>query len=481
MTKTLWWVLKLALIVAAAIWLANRPGSVTIDWLGWRIEEAPVGILLLLAILCAVIAALIYRFWRFLYRSPGGIGRAMDNSRRKKGYKALSQGMAAVAAGDAGEARKFAEKADALLQEPPLTMLLSAQAAQLNGDETAAKRYFTAMLETPETKFLGLRGLVMQALRDGDYESALRHTKEAQLMRPKTPWVLTTLADLTARTGDLPAAEEALKIAAKHQAIPAPEATGKRAALLLQQAVEAEEDRRREQALELARKAHKLAPDLLAPALVLARLAEAAGRAREAQKVAEKAWHTTPHPGLAKTYLDTLSGADAMEQLKRLGKLVMGNPYKPESHLTLAEASLRANLWGEARRHLESAAAQGETVRLCRLMAELEESEHKNGDKARAWLEKAATAAPDPTWVCESCGTVADDWTPHCRACETLDSLNWRTPPRAEPLLMAPVEAEVVEEGAGDSRSNGGAQSGAGKNGEGAKKTPAETAEAKSA
>ena len=45
---------------------------------------------------------------------------------------------------------------------------LAAQAAQLNGDELAARKYFTAMLDRPETRFLGLRGLLTQALKTGD-------------------------------------------------------------------------------------------------------------------------------------------------------------------------------------------------------------------------------------------------------------------------------------------------------------------------
>ena len=45
-------------------------------------------------------------------------------------------------------------------------MLLSAQAAQLTGDDAAARRYFSGMLEQPETAFLALRGLLLQAQRD---------------------------------------------------------------------------------------------------------------------------------------------------------------------------------------------------------------------------------------------------------------------------------------------------------------------------
>jgi len=82
--------------------------------------------------------------------------------------------------GDAEEAQKFARKADVLLAEPPLTLLLSAQAAQLNGDDQAAQRYFMAMIERKETEFLGLRGLIMHALRGGDEATALTLIERAK-------------------------------------------------------------------------------------------------------------------------------------------------------------------------------------------------------------------------------------------------------------------------------------------------------------
>ena len=68
---------------------------------------------------------------------------------------------------DLAGAQRQAKKADVLLNEPPLTMLLSAQAAQLDGDEQAAEGYFRAMLEREETRFLGLRGLITQAIKRG--------------------------------------------------------------------------------------------------------------------------------------------------------------------------------------------------------------------------------------------------------------------------------------------------------------------------
>src|SRR3546814_2760390 len=67
-------------------------------------------------------------------------------------------------------------------------MLLSAQAAQLNGDETAARRYFEAMLEKDDTAFLGIRGLLTQALKAGDDAEALRLARRAHRLRPDAAW-----------------------------------------------------------------------------------------------------------------------------------------------------------------------------------------------------------------------------------------------------------------------------------------------------
>src|SRR5690606_29724893 len=119
---------------------------------------------------------------------------------------ALSMGMVAVAAGDREEAGRQSRRASAMLSGVPLSNLLSAQAAQLRGDEAAARRYFEAMLDQPETEFLGLRGLLMQALRARDDARALRLALRARELRPRSPWLLQTLAELQTRLGDWEAA-----------------------------------------------------------------------------------------------------------------------------------------------------------------------------------------------------------------------------------------------------------------------------------
>lgn len=450
MIRTLWFALKVAVLIALAYWLAERPGEVSVTWLGYRIDTS-VGILLLaLAVLIAV-ASVTYYIWRSLRRAPKAMGQGMQNSRRKRGYKALTQGMVAVAAGEADEAARHARRADSLLDEPPLTMLLSAQAAQLNGDEAAAKRYFSAMLENPETRFLGLRGLLTQALREGDQAAALDYVRQAHAMRPRTPWVLNSLFDLSERSGDLASADRALTEAAKFKALPAPEAARKRAVVALERAQDAARDGNGAEALRLAREANKLAPDLIPAAQLLAEQFLAKGQRRKALKVLEKTWALAPHPDLAALYLSAESSggsksgmteAEGLARLKRLGSLTATNRDHPESHLALARAALDAHLWGEARRHLKIAAGPdgldgndiGETV--CRLMARLEEQENGDREAAHTWLARAARAPKDPAWTCTACGAVSPAWSARCGACEGFDTLAWQPPPRVAAALL---------------------------------------------
>src|SRR5208282_854630 len=209
----------------------------------------------------------------------------------------------AVAAGDAAEARRQARRADVLLNEPPLTMLLSAQAAQLNGDEAAAERYFRAMLERRETEFLGLRGLIMQATKKGDTARALGLARRAKLLRPKTEWVLATLYELEARAGDWRSAGETARLAVRRGTMTAEEGVRNRAIALYEESLAAAAAGDSEAALGAARKALALDPALIPAALAAAKLLRESGKRRRAERVIERAWERLPHPALAAQYL----------------------------------------------------------------------------------------------------------------------------------------------------------------------------------
>ena len=335
----------IALLIAGAVFVADRPGAVSLVWEGWRVDTS-VDVLVLGTALIAVIAAVLFNLLRLIIRGPRLLARGRRERRRRRGYRALSQGMVAVAAGDPAEATRYARQADVLLAEPPLTLLLSAQAAQLNGDEKAAEKYFTAMLDRAETEFLGLRGLLMQALKRGDETEALTLVERAKALRPKTPWVLASLFELQARAGKWGAAEGTLTLVSRRRAMPAADSNRHRAVMLYEQSRVAQTEHRDRDAARLAAKAHALAPGFAQATVRHAEILSAAGNTRQARKAIETAWEHAPHPELARAYEALLSDERPLQRLKRFESLAARNKDHIESHIALAEAALKARLSG---------------------------------------------------------------------------------------------------------------------------------------
>ncbi len=440
MIRTLLYIVVLAILTAVAVWLADHPGDVTLEWQGWRLDTSFAVLAATVAVIAAGVA-LLYRIWLFLRRVPGRVVDGRRDARRRRGYLALTRGMVAVAAGDSDEAQKQVRRADGLLEDPPLTLLLSAQAAQLAGDEGAAEKFFKAMTERPETEFLGVRGLLTQALKSDDEKRALSLAEQASRLRPKSEWVARNLLDLQVRNGAWVDARSTLERAVKSRLVAEDEAGHRRVALDFQLSEAARVDGDGARALKLLRGAFEREPGFVPVALRLARSHIENGRGGKAAAVVETAWSHAPHPDLAQAYFDARGANDGLERVKKAERLARSNPDHRESHLTVAEAALEARLWGEARKHLTAAAGDEPSARICRLMAELEESEHGNSAAAREWLVRASMADPDPAWICGDCGNTVAEWTIVCGNCEAFASFAWGTPPHVIRLAGATAEA----------------------------------------
>jgi HemY protein len=391
MVRILSFVLGLALLITGSVWLADRPGAVTVDWLGWRIETSVPVLLVGLLIAAAGLGSLARVILRVL-RLPSVWSRNRREGRRRKGYLALTDGLAAAAGGDVGKARKLAGRAEKLLADPILTRLLSAQTAQMAGDAEAAQGHFTAMLERPETAALGLRGLLKQALERNDDAAAIDLAMRCRMVTPADRWLADTLFDLLVDAGRLREAQDLLTDAVKKKALPRKEAAQRKAGLLLQQVQQALRIGDTRTATNFARQALKSDSTLTEAAVCLARLYADAGKKRRADTVLRTAWTQRPAADLARACRELAPTEDTVVLLRRLEKLVSGRPDDVESHLALAQAAFDGKLWGQARKHLLAAAAAQPSAATFRQLAKLEQAEYNNQAAAQAWLEKAAAA-----------------------------------------------------------------------------------------
>lgn len=384
-------IVVLAILALLAGFLAQGSGSVTLVWQDYHITTS-IGVLLALIAAAFVVLLLLLR----LLRSVGSAsqyfgGRRQQLRRDRGGLEALSRGLVAVASGDAETASRQARQAEALLGHRPLTMLLTAQAAQLHGDDAVATRVFTELGGRQDTEFLGLRGLLTQAMQRQDWPEALRLARRAFRLKPDSGWVVSTLYDLQKRSGQWLDAESTLQKSAKLKLISPAKVPHERAELWYRHSLTVPDG----EALDWAKRAFRADPGFAPAAARYGQLLIASGKHRKAAGVIEEAWRFAPDATLAEVYYAARECHDALHKVQAVQRLAKEKPESEESRLAVAEAALEARLWGEARSNLEAIAGEDASPRVCRLMAILEEAEHGDLYKSRVWLMRAIGESPE--------------------------------------------------------------------------------------
>jgi HemY protein len=432
MIRVVLFLISLALIALGFAWLADRPGEVAVTWLGYRIETSVMVAGLAVGMLVLAIL-LLWSIIRGVLRSPEQVSLFFRHRRAVKGYLALSRGLIAIGAGDLRLARRSADEAARLAPGDPLTLLLTAQSAQMAGDRAAAESAFREMIKRDETKLLGLRGLYIEAQRREDMHAARLAAEEAAKVAPSLAWAGQAVLDDRCAAGDWQGALAALEH--MKSALAKPDYWRKRAVLLTARAQALDEiDRDGSRAAVL--EAVKLAPDLV-PAAAMAgkRLAES-NEQRRAARILEAAWKISPHPDIAEAYANLRFGDSARDRLTRMHKLAAKVPGQLEGALAVARAGLDAREFKTARDAL-APYLSAPTRRVAALMAEIEQSEHGDEGRVREWMARAMRAAGDPVWTAD--GVVSDRWLP-VSPNGRLDGFEWK-----RPLAEIGVSRPVIE------------------------------------
>ena len=437
-----------AALAACLAWLADRPGSLVLTWQGYEVQTSLFRAVVLLSLLLGL-ALLAWSIFRQVWRSPAVVGRFITRRRQERGLDALSGGMIAVGAGDSDLATRFALQARRTLPNEPLTHLLRAQAAQLSGDRTTSRRIFEAMLGSPDTEQLGLRGLFLAAEQAHEPIAARQFAERAFKLNPKLGWPTDALFELQCMAADWSGALETLAAARKYGHVDRTSADRRRAVLLTAQAQDHEEGSS-DRGLALALEAHNLAPDLIPAAAVAGRILASRGNTARAAKVLEKTWKRAPHPDLALAYAFARPGDSPRDRLERIQRLARSTPHSIEGPIAVATTAIDARDWDMARKALQPLLETQLTQRVCTLMARIEGEEHNDAGRVREWLARAVNAPRDPAWTAD--GIVSDRWAAISPVTGALDAFQWKVPvesaDKADQDLLAAKLEEFVALGA---------------------------------
>lgn len=426
MILLLFFIAALAALSIGLHWLIEQPGSITLDWGGYHIETSlVVGAAALIATIAAIIIA--WAIIVYFFQAPARLKQGSRAKRRERGFQALSRGIVAAGAGHLAEAKRAAREAVKNLDKEPLTYLLRAQVAQLEGDRVGAETAFHEMTQLSETRLLGLRGLHIEAKRRKDEEAAHHFADQAHQLTP-LPWAGHALLEHHGAQANWEEARIAIEANLKAKAIDLPTAQRLRAVVETALALEKQAEHPSE-ALHLARQAVKRAPDLTPAVALIGRLLAHHGDSAKALKLLEKAYAEQPHPDIAEAFLEVAPSESNAERLARVKKFAAAAAHSPEAGILVARAALAARDFASARKALAPLVAEGETptAQVCLLMAELEDAENGPSGPVREWLARGSRAPRDPAWIAD--GVISRRWAPASPVTGKLDAFVWATPP----------------------------------------------------
>ncbi len=430
-----------ALAAWGAAWIADQPGDVAFQWDGGRAHVTPLAFAV--GFLIAVVAAMIaWTILRGLWRLPERIRKSNRERRHARGRHAITQGLLAIGHGDSLGARLHADVARRHASSDPLTLLLHAQSAQLDGNRAAAREAFQAMAAREDTRLLGLRGLFIEAQRADDVVAAAAIAEEALTTAPSSTWASQAVLGFRCARGDWVGALAILETNHASGLIDKDTYRRQRGVLLTARALELETIDR-DQSRDVVAEAVKLAPTLVPAAVLAAKFQSEAHQIRRAMRIVEAAWLAQPHPDLADAYAHVKLGDSARARLVRVETLAAKAPGHLEGALAVARAAIDASEFARARAALEPF-IDAPTQRVAMLMAEIERTEHGDSGKARAWTLRAVRALHDPVWTAD--GYVSDKWRPVSPVSGRLDAFQWQTPVAALPPTGGAVEPSPFEQ-----------------------------------
>ena len=454
----IWSLIKAAIFIAlatalalAASYLQDTPGEVRIAFGAREVSLTPlvfvIGALVAFAAFWIVLklAGFLVAILRFLRGDKTAISRFWDKRREQRGYRALADGMVALASGEGALAVAKAAKAQKLLAKPELTQLISAQAAEMAGDRTQAIEIYKELLGHDRTRFVGVRGLMKAKLAEDDPERALKLAEKAFALKPRHNETLDTLFSLQTRLEDWEGARKTLLAKSRAKLLPKDVAMRRDAVLSVAEAMAAHAEGNGPKARDAALFANRNAPTLVPAAVLAAQVYISEGTPKNAVRVLKKAWEANPHPDLAAAYAGIIPDETPQERLSRFQPLLKLRPDHPETALLETELHLAAEDFPAARRSLGDLPETEPTGRTLALMAAIAKGEGAPEEVIRSWLARAVGAPRGEAWVCSACHTVHAKWAPVCSNCEAFDTLNWELPKEEASDMLTDAMLPLIE------------------------------------
>lgn len=427
MIRIIWNAFLLGLIALAAAWLGNNAGSIQIDWIGYRITTSVavfIGAVVLFYFIFHYLLAkpisLIKEEIVSIFRSDARAERIAKAKVAKEmdRYILLGKGITALMAGDIATAEKLKRQIEKkFVGEPGKTMVFEAQLAEAKNDTAEALHLYSELAKEPETKLLGLRGKIRLFRLSGNVKQALDIC--SVLLNEKNPplWVISESFELQLQERRWVDAVNTLEKARKQDIFDKATFKHLKACVLLEQSTYEEDPELKE---KLVRDAENTDGTLAQAVLLTAKYNAQKGQLRKARSQLMDLWKKSPNWAVYEAYVSLTPEATPIDTVKNVEELIRENPSAVLNDLILADSSIKAQLWGQAKTSLEKyLQSEPFSKKALTMMAEVAERS-KDEAMASEYKDRAAQAEDEAPYRCSVCLTEFNDWHVVCPVCHTL-------------------------------------------------------------
>ena len=431
MIRIVWNAVLLAVIALIAAWLSNNPGFVQMDWLGWRVQTSVAVVIGVFVIGYAVFYAFLAKpllllknkivYWaradlRAQKMAKAKVSREVDR------YTLLGKGLVALAAGDVAAAEKMQKDiVKKFADDEAKTFVFEAQLAEAKNDTAKAMELYGKLADAPETRLLGMRGKIRLFRLNGAPEKALQACEELLNEKNPMPWTVSEAFELQVHEKQWDKAIATLEKARKMDLFDKKTLKHLKASVLLEQSAETTDAAEKE---KLIFEAEETDDSLIQAVLNAASLNAEKGEIRKARKQLCKLWKTAPCWAVYEAYQALTPEKPALEAVTDLQELLNENKDAEINALAMADASLKARLWGQAKGLLEKyLTVKPNSKRALLMMAEVAAA-NRDEKTAVEYGEKAAVAETEPMYFCSACHTAFNEWHTVCPTCHTLGTMN---------------------------------------------------------
>jgi len=263
---------------------------------------------------------------------------------------------------------------------------------------------FTQMTKDPSTFLTGTRGLVDEAMNQGDIAQAAQLLGTLNAKQQTLPWVLQTKWEIALIQNDWQTALKLLDV--RRKLYDKETYLSYRACLLMK--------------LGQIQEAYRLNPNNSGIAVAYARAFP-----KKAIKTLIAAWNRQPTWDIYLAYAQATASLPAVKRMKAILKLIKKNPRSRWALLACADMAIQTQQWQRAKENIEVyLQSYPLTKQVAGMMARIERDGYHHEENARDWDQKAVEAEDITGWVCSSCNHHLTEWQPICPHCNTLDVIH---------------------------------------------------------